>query len=200
MKQAPLLEALIEGFTCLPGVGRKSAQRMAYHLLERNRTGGVQLAAALEAAMAQIQDCRQCRNFSDQELCPICANPKRDSSLICIVESPADILAIESSGVFSGTYFVLMGHLSPLDGIGPQELKLHLLEERLKNEPIKEVIVATSATLEAEATAHYIHDIVSRQGIALSRIAQGIPIGGELEYLDANTLARSLTERRKLSF
>ncbi len=199
MKQTPVLENLIEALRCLPGVGRKSAQRMAYQLLERDRAGGLHLAERLEQAMTQIKHCSQCKNFTENELCAICDNPKRDHSQVCIVESPADVIAIESAAVYSGSYFVLMGHLSPLDGIGPEELGLELLEQRLASGGIKEVIMATGSTLEGEATAHYIRDLVSQFQVPVTRIAQGVPIGGELEYLDANTLARSITERRQLS-
>ncbi|MCO7222836.1 recombination mediator RecR [Pleionea sp. CnH1-48] len=200
MKQSPLLESVIEAFRCLPGVGQKSAQRMVYHLLERDRDGGKHLANVLARAMEGIQHCKNCRNFCEDELCTICCSHKRDHSLICIVESPADILAIENSGGFKGTYFVLMGHLSPLDGVGPEELGLDVLEKRIQEGTVEEIIVATSATIEGEATAHYLHDLVQPFNVKLTRIAQGIPMGGELEYLDANTLARSLTERRTLNF
>ena len=198
MTQSPLLEELIESFRCLPGVGRKSAQRMAYHLLERNRTGGQQLASVLSHAMTQIGHCANCRNFCETELCGICSNSKRNQRVLCIVESPADVIAIESSGVFNGTYFVLMGHLSPLDGIGPSELGFDLLQQRFEQQEIDEVILATSATVEGEATAHYVHDLVQKFAVKITRIAQGVPMGGELEYLDASTLAQSITERRKL--
>ncbi len=198
MKQSPLLESLIEALRCLPGVGRKSAQRMSYHLLERDRSGGRHLSRVLLEAMERIQHCQQCKNFTENELCTICSNPKRDAGLVCIVESPADVIAIESSGAFSGTYFVLMGHLSPLDGIGPDELGLDLLTERLKQGHVGEIIMATGSTIEGEATAHYIRDLVEPFGVPVTRIAQGVPMGGELEYLDSNTLARSITERRKL--
>jgi recombination protein RecR len=198
MKQTPVLESLIEALRCLPGVGRKSAQRMAYHLLERDRAGGMHLSEQLAKAMQQIKHCSVCKNFTENELCTICANPKRDQSLVCIVESPADVVAIESAAVYSGCYFVLMGLLSPLDGVGPEELGLSMLEQRLANGGVNEVIMATSSTVEGEATAHYIRDLVSQYQIPVSRIAQGVPIGGELEYLDASTLARSITERRQL--
>ncbi len=208
MKQSPLLEALIDAFCCLPGVGRKSAQRMSYHLLERDRLGGQTLSQALQAAMENISHCQQCRNFCESTLCTICSNTKRDQQTICVVESPADILAIESSAGFNGVYFVLMGHLSPLDGMGPESLGLPLLESRIRQQQVKEVIIATGATVEGEATAHYIQDIVEKYsleqqnlekaGVRVSRIAQGIPMGGELEYLDASTLARSLSERRPM--
>ncbi|WP_144394963.1 recombination mediator RecR [Pleionea sediminis] len=200
MKQSPLLESLIEALRCLPGVGRKSAQRMSYHLLERDRMGGAHLAAILSQAMEQIKHCKQCKNFTEQELCSICSNPKRDSSLVCVVESPADVIAIESSGVFSGTYFVLMGHLSPLDGIGPDDLGLDIFQQHLAQGNVKEIIMATGSTIEGEATAHYIRDMVESYNIPVTRIAQGVPMGGELEYIDSNTLARSITERRKLEF
>ena len=200
MKQSPLLENLIESLRCLPGVGRKSAQRMAYYLLERDRTGGQKLSNSLAQAMMDIQHCQQCKNFTENELCVVCANPRRDHSTVCIVESPADVIAIESSGVFSGVFFVLMGHLSPLDGIGPEELGLEILEKRLAAGDVQEIIMATGSTVEGEATAHFIRDMVEPYEVPVTRIAQGVPMGGELEYLDANTLARSITERRKLDF
>ncbi|MEE4244605.1 MAG: recombination mediator RecR [Kangiellaceae bacterium] len=200
MKQTPLLEELIECFRFLPGIGRKSAQRMAYHLLEKNRAGGEKLSETLAKAMREIQHCQQCRNFSEQPLCTLCSNPKRDSGLVCVVESPADVIAVESSGAFSGVYFVLMGHLSPLDGVGPSQLGLDLFEQQLSESHIREVILATSATVEGEATAHYLSDMVERYQVPISRIAQGVPIGGELEYIDANTLARSINERKKIDY
>lgn len=173
---------------------------MSYHLLERDRSGGSHLSKVLLEAMERIQHCQQCKNFTENDLCSICSNPKRDGGLVCIVESPADVIAIESSGAFSGTYFVLMGHLSPLDGIGPDELGLDLLTERLKQGSVGEIIMATGSTIEGEATAHYIRDLVEPFAVPVTRIAQGVPMGGELEYLDSNTLARSITERRKLDF
>ncbi|NVJ58788.1 MAG: recombination protein RecR [Gammaproteobacteria bacterium] len=198
MKQSPVLEHLIESLRCLPGVGRKSAQRMAFQLLERNRPGGHALGQALLNAMDQIGHCEMCKNFTEQTRCQICSNVKRDASLVCIVESPADVNAIEQAGAFNGIYFVLMGNLSPLDGIGPAELELEKLEQRLASGDIQELILATSSTIEGEATAHYIRDLARPHNVAVTRIAQGVPMGGELEYIDASTLARSINERRKL--
>jgi len=195
-----LLEELVEGLRCLPGVGRKSAQRMALYLLERNRRGGEKLAQVLSDAMSRIEHCKQCKNFTESELCEICSNYKRDASVICVVESPADVLAIENSGAFEGHYFVLMGQLSPLDGIGPEELGLDTFETRLQSQQIREVILATSSTIEGEATAHYLRELIEKYQIPVTRIAQGVPIGGELEYIDSGTLARSINERRKIEY
>jgi recombination protein RecR len=196
MKHSPLVQRLIEGFTVLPGVGPRSAQRMTYWLLERNREGGGRLAAALEAAMQGVRHCSRCRNFAEDELCPVCADNRRDQAQVCIVESPADVLAIEQSGEFRGRYFVLMGHLSPIDGIGPEEIGLDLLERQLGD--IRELILATGTTVEGEATAHYILDMVRGTAITVSRIAQGVPMGGDLEYVDGATLAQALKSRRPL--
>ncbi|MFN3712813.1 MAG: recombination mediator RecR [Alcanivoracaceae bacterium] len=196
MKHSPLVQRLIEGFTVLPGVGPRSAQRMTYWLLERNREGGGRLAAALEAAMQGVKHCSRCRNFAEDELCPVCADSRRDQAQVCIVESPADVLAIEQSGEFRGRYFVLMGHLSPIDGIGPEEIGLDVLERQLGD--IREIILATGTTVEGEATAHYILDMVRGTSITVSRIAQGVPMGGDLEYVDGATLAQALKSRRPL--
>lgn len=196
MKHSPLVQRLIEGFTVLPGVGPRSAQRMTYWLLERNREGGGRLAAALEAAMQGVKHCSCCRNFAEDELCPVCADQRRDQSQVCIVESPADVLAIEQSGEYKGRYFVLMGHLSPIDGIGPEEIGLNLLEGQLDG--ISELILATGTTVEGEATAHYIQEMVRGTSTTISRIAQGVPMGGDLEYVDGATLAQALKSRRSL--
>lgn len=194
----PLVEALIEAFTRLPGVGRKTAQRMALHLLRHDRIGGRRLAEVLARAMDEVGQCRRCRTFSEQELCELCANPRRDAGQLCIVESPADILALEQSGAYQGLYFVLMGHLSPIDGIGPEELGLDHLERRLDEPELKEVILATNPTLEGETTAHYIAELCRARNIPATRIAHGVPTGGELEHLDPATLMRALTGRRTL--
>lgn len=197
MKFSPLVQELIDAFKCLPGVGAKSAQRMAFHLLERNRQGGAKLAGKLEQAMENVGHCQQCRNFTEQPLCEICSSPKRSiAELLCVVESPADVIAIEQTGDFQGRYFVLMGHLSPIDGIGPQDLGLDLLAEQLKQGQIKEVILATNPTVEGEATAHYIAEMASSSGVNISRIAHGVPVGGELEYVDGNTLSHALSGRK----
>ena len=196
MDRRPLLERLKESLRCLPGVGPKSAQRMAFHLLERDREGGRRLAAVLAEAMERIGHCRRCRTLSEQELCALCANPRRDGTLLCVVENPAEVAAIEQSAGFSGRYFVLGGHLSPLDGIGPDDLGLRDLEQRLAEGEVKEVILATNPTVEGEATAHYIHEIAKRHGVRATRIAHGVPLGGDLEYVDGGTLAHALAGRR----
>ncbi len=198
MKFSPALARLIEALRCLPGVGPKSAQRMAFHLLERNRAGGRELAAAMTAALAGIGHCAQCRMFTEGELCPVCASTQRDTGLLCVVETPADVIAVEQSGSFRGRYFVLMGHLSPLDGIGPEQLGLDLLEARLAQGEIREVILATNPTVEGEATAHFIGDLAARRGIRATRIAHGVPVGGELEYVDGGTLAHALAGRQAI--
>ena len=189
----------MEALRCLPGVGPKSAQRMAFSLLQRNRQGGLQLADALSKAMTEIGHCRDCRTFTEEEVCAICSNPRRqESGEICVVETPADIVAVEATGQFSGRYFVLMGHLSPLDGIGPSDIGLDTLEFRLQNEQISELILATNPTVEGEATAHYIAELCSEYSIPASRIAHGVPVGGELELVDGTTLSHSLAGRQKL--
>lgn len=197
MKFSPLVQELIDAFRCLPGVGGKTAQRMAFHLLERNRTGGDKLATKLAQAMADVSHCQQCRNFTEQTLCEICQSPKRQlSALLCVVESPADVIAIEQTGEFQGRYFILMGHLSPIDGIGPNDLGLDLLAEQLQQGGISEVILATNPTVEGEATAHYIAEMAKKYQVDISRIAHGVPVGGELEYVDGNTLSHALSGRK----
>lgn len=197
MKHSPLVQELIDAFVCLPGVGPRSAQRMTYHLLERNRTGGKRLAAALNAAMEGVKSCRECRNFADDELCTICRDARRDASILCVVSSPVDVLAIEQSQEYKGRYFVLKGQLSPLDGIGPEQLGLPALAALLKGGHVHELILATSTTVEGEATAHYILDLVRGLEINVSRLAQGVPMGGELEFVDGATLAQALRSRRQ---
>jgi recombination protein RecR len=192
----PLLDRLIEALRCLPGVGPKSAQRMALHLLERDREGGRHLSAVLDAAMERIGRCRSCRNLTEDDVCSICANPQRDTSLLCIVESPSDVMAIEQATGYQGHYFVLMGRLSPLDGVGPADLGLDGLAERLATEPPTELIIATNPTVEGEATAYYLQRMAQKQGIAVSRIAHGVPLGGELEFTDQSTIAHAFTSRR----
>lgn len=192
-----LLEKLIEALRCMPGIGKKSAQRIAYYLLERNRDGARRLAAALTEAMDRIGHCRICRNFSDTELCALCASGKRDKSLICVVESPADVHAIEEAG-YNGIYFVLMGRLSPLDGIGPEDIGLEQLAAMLDGGGIREVILATNLTVEGEATAHYISQMVRARNLCATRIAHGIPIGGELEYAGTSTISHALAGRREI--
>lgn len=193
--KSPLIEELITAFRVLPGVGPKSAQRMAYYLLERNKKGGQRLATVLDRAIEEIGNCTLCRTLTEQEVCSICSSNRRRVSELCIVESPSDISVIEQSGIFSGKYFVLMGHLSPIDGIGPEQLGLSLLDKRLATEPIEEVILATNPTVEGEATAHYIQQMARAHGIKVSRLAQGIPMGGELEYLDSGTLSQAFLAR-----
>ena len=197
MSESTLLEDLIEALRCLPGIGRKSAQRIAYYLLQRDRDGGRRLAAALVRAMDDIGHCRRCRNFSEQQLCQICSSEKRDKSLLCVVESPADVRAVEEAG-YRGRYFVLMGHLSPLDGIGPEDLGLDALATVLDEGDTREVILATNSTVEGEATAHFISEMVRKRSLLVSRISQGVPMGGELEYIDSNTLSRAISGRREI--
>lgn len=187
---------MIDALRCMPGVGRKSAQRIAFHLLERDREGARGLSAALAEAVAGIGHCRRCRMFTEHELCSICAATGRDGAQLCVVESPADVMAIEDATGFRGMYFVLMGHLSPLDGIGPDELGLSALEERLAEGAVAEVIIATNPTVEGDATAHYLADMASRHAVQASRIAHGIPLGGELEYIDGGTLSHAFYGRR----
>ncbi|HLB57511.1 MAG: recombination protein RecR [Gammaproteobacteria bacterium RIFCSPHIGHO2_02_FULL_42_13] len=191
-----LLDELIDALRCLPGVGPKTAQRMAFHLLERNRTGGIHLSETIVNAVKNIGHCKRCRVFSETDICQLCQNTGRDSKKLCIVESPTDIMAIEQTGIFRGYYFVLMGHLSPLDGIGPQQLGLSLLQERFKDENIQEVIISTSHTVEGEATAHYIAELAKPFKKHITRIAHGIPSGSDLEYVDGRTLANALMDRK----
>ena len=191
-----LLEQLIGALRCLPGVGPKTAQRMALHLLERDREGGRDLSAVMADAMERIGRCAQCRDLTERDVCAICANPRRDRSILCVVESPVDVLAIEQATAFQGVYFVLLGRLSPLDGIGPAELGLDELDQRLEQEPPAEMIIATNPTVEGEATAYYLHQMAGTHGIRTSRIAHGVPLGGELEYVDGSTLAHAFTGRR----
>ncbi|MCF1427402.1 MAG: recombination mediator RecR [Shewanella sp.] len=197
MKFSPLVDELIQSLKCLPGVGPKSAQRMAFHLLERGRPAGKSLADVMARAMSEVGHCRWCRTFTEQPLCPICDSARRgQSDTICVVETPADVLAIEAGGHFSGRYFVLLGHLSPLDGVGPDELGLPLLEEHLASGKVAELILATNPTVEGDATAHFIADIAKRYQVSVSRIAHGVPVGGELEYVDSTTLALAFTGRQ----
>lgn len=198
MSQSPAIEGLKEALRRLPGIGPKSAQRMAFHLLARDRDGARRIAEALRTALERVGHCKRCNDFSEDELCPLCASPRRDRTLLCVVESPADLASIEQSGAFNGLYFVLMGRLSPLDGIGPDELGLHRLETLLDEGQVKEVILATNLTVEGEATAHYIGELARARGIRATRIAYGVPVGGELEYTDRGTLARALSGRREV--
>lgn len=195
---SPLLRALLDSLRCLPGVGPKSAQRMALHLLERDREGGQRLAQCLAAALAQIDHCQQCRLLSETPLCEYCTDPARDDASLCIVETPAEVYAIDQATAFRGRYFVLTGHLSPLDGIGPEELGLDKLEQRFRSGVIKEIILATSSTVEGEATAHYIATLAQDFAIRATRLAQGVPLGGELEYIDGNTLMHAFSGRQDM--
>lgn len=190
-----LLADLIEALRCLPGVGAKSAQRMAFHLLERDREGGVRLAGVLQQAMQRIGHCGSCRNFSESSECAICANASRDASLLCAVETPADLLAIEQATGYRGRYFVLMGRLSPLDGMGPHELGADLLTRRLAGGEVRELVIATNPTVEGEATAHWLGQLARAAGVRATRLAHGVPLGGELEYVDRGTLAHAFGTR-----
>jgi recombination protein RecR len=195
---SPLLQQLIDALKCLPGVGPKSAQRMAFHLLERDRTGAKNLANALIEAVENIGHCQSCRTLSETDTCSICESTSRDNGVLCVVETPADVLAIEHTAEYRGKYFVLMGHLSPLDGIGPDELGLDLLEQKLATGDITELILATNPTVEGETTAHYISEMAAEHKVEATRIAHGVPLGGELEYIDAGTLAHAFSGRQRI--
>lgn len=196
MSYSPLLVRLIDALRCMPGVGQKSAQRIAFHLLERDREGASGMAAALVDAVDGIGHCSRCRMFSEHELCSICTASGRDASQLCVVESPADVMAVEDATGFRGLYFVLMGHLSPLDGIGPDELGLDMLEKRLADGEATEMIIATNPTVEGDATAHYLAELAQKHNVQASRIAHGVPLGGELEYVDGGTLSHAFYGRR----
>ncbi|CAB9541404.1 Recombination protein RecR [uncultured Gammaproteobacteria bacterium] len=191
-----MIESLNEAFCTLPGVGKKTAQRFVYHLLERNREGGLNLAKALVDAMEHVKHCSSCRTLSEKDICNICANNNRTNTQLCIVETPTDIHAIEQSSVYKGKYFVLSGYLSPIDGIGAAELGLDELEQKLHQQGIEEIILATNATIEGEVTAHYISNMAKHFDVRITRIAHGLPIGGELEYADINTIAHALSGRK----
>lgn len=195
MAFSPLLTQLITQLRCLPGIGPKSAQRMAFHLLERARSEGLSLAKTIEQAIQKIGHCEQCRSLSETPLCTLCTNPNRDNSLLCVVETPIDVMAIEQTASYRGQYFVLMGRLSPLDGIGPEEIGIKHFVQRIHTNPPEEVILATNPTVEGEATAHYLAELLKQRGIKISRIAHGVPLGSELEFIDGNTLTRSLHSR-----
>ena len=196
MAFSPLLVRLIDGLRCMPGVGQKSAQRIAFHLLERDRDGAGTLSAALADAVDGIGHCDRCRMFTEDRLCAICSATGRDTAQLCVVESPADVMALEDATGYRGLYFVLMGHLSPLDGIGPDELGLGKLENWLENGEVEELIIATNPTVEGDATAHYLADLAARRSVKASRIAHGVPLGGELEYVDGGTLSHAFYGRR----
>lgn len=196
MQNPPSLEVLIESLRCLPGVGPKSAQRMAYHLLQRDRDGATKLNNALGTALSVVDHCGLCNTFSEQPICPICSEPDRDITQLCVVEMPTDLMMIENTHSYNGRYFVLMGKLSPLDGVGAKDIHLEKLIKRTQDDNIKEVILATNYTVEGEATAHYIHELLNARGIKTTRIARGMPMGGEIEYVDTGTLAQALVERK----
>ncbi|MCK2094892.1 recombination mediator RecR [Thauera aromatica] len=190
------LDALIEALRCLPGVGPKSAQRMAYHLLQRDQRGAARLGRALTHALEVLRHCERCNSFTEEAVCPRCANPRRDASLLCVVEMPADLAMIEQTQAYSGLYYVLMGRLSPLDGIGPRELRLDKLIARATEDGVREVILATNFTNEGEATAHTVAALLSARGVAVTRLSRGVPVGGELEHTDTGTIAQALVERK----
>lgn len=196
MKNPPALEQLIEALRCLPGVGPKSALRMAYHLMQRDRKGAGKLAHSIQHALDTIGHCQLCNNFSEQPVCALCNAEKREPSMLCVVEMPTDLMMLEQTQSYAGMYFVLMGRLSPIDGIGPKEIHLDKLLKRVQDGVIQEVILATNYTSEGEATAHYISEMVKARGIAVSRIARGLPMGGEIEYVDSGTLSTALMERK----
>ena len=192
------LDTLAKALRCLPGVGPKAAQRMALHLMQHDRDGARSLAGALVQAANVIRHCERCNTFTEEDLCAFCRSAKRDPALLCIVETPADLLMVEQTQAYSGLYYVLMGRLSPLDGIGPKELKLERLMKRATDGAVKEVVLATNFTNEGEATAHYIGELLTARGLKVSRLARGVPVGGELEYVDSGTLAQAMRDRRKL--
>ena len=198
MKHPPSLEELIAALRCLPGVGAKSAQRMAFHLLQRDRPGAARLGAALKQVLDSVAHCERCNNFSETTVCALCSSAGRDSTLLCVVETPADLMMIEQAQCFRGLYFVLMGRLSPLDGIGPKDIHLDRMLARATDGEVKEVVLATNFTNEGEATAHFIGEILASRGIKATRIARGLPVGGEIEHVDTGTLARAVIERRAL--
>ena len=196
MKAPSSLDELIAALRCLPGVGPKSAQRMAYHLLQRDKPGAQRLAQALGLALERIRHCDKCNSYSEEAVCVLCRSPRRDVSLLCVVESPADLLMMEQAQCYQGLYFVLMGALSPLDGIGPREIHLERLVKRASDGVVREAILATNFTVEGEATAHYVGELLRAKGVKVSRIARGLPVGGELEHVDSGTLAQAVLERR----
>lgn len=198
MKNPPALEQLIDSLRCLPGVGPKSAQRMAYYLLQRDRKGASKLALSLDSALQVISHCRLCNTFSEQPICQLCDDDNRDKSLLCVIEMPTDLMMLENTHAYSGLYFVLMGRLSPLDGVGPKEINLDKLIKRARDGVVQEVILATNYTVEGDATAHYVSELLRARNIKTSRIARGMPMGGEIEYVDSGTLAQAMIERRSI--
>lgn len=197
MNEPGSLEALIEALRCLPGVGPKSAQRMAYHLLQRDPRGAEKLSGAIAAALANLRHCQRCNTFTEEEVCARCASPRRDATQLCVVEMPIDMNVMEQTHAYNGLYYVLMGRLSPLDGVGPRELNFERLLERACDGRVQEVIMATNFTNEGEATAHYVSELLRARGLKVSRIARGVPVGGELEFTDAGTVAQAFIERRE---
>src|SRR5690349_1048443 len=197
MKTPSTLDELISALRCLPGVGPKSAQRMAYHLLQRDKPGAQRLASALEGALSRIRQCEKCNSYAEEAVCALCRSPRRDPALLCVVEAPGDLLMMEQAQCYQGLYFVLMGVLSPLDGIGPREIHLDRLLRRCADGVVREVILATNFTVEGEATAHYVGEALRSRGLKVTRIARGLPVGGELEYVDSGTLAQAVLERRE---
>ena len=198
MKTPSTLEELIDALRCLPGVGPKSAQRMAYYLLQRDKPGAKRLGTALTLALERIHHCEKCNTFTEETICTLCRSPKRDGTMLCVVETPADLLMMEQTLAFGGMYFVLLGRLSPLDGIGPKEIHLDKLIKRATDDVVQEVILATNFTTEGEATAHYVGELLRARGLKVSRIARGLPVGGELEHVDSGTLAQAVLERRSV--
>ncbi len=198
MKTPTTLEDLIESLRCLPGVGPKSAQRMAYHLLQRDHAGAQRLANSLTQALGHIRHCEKCNNFTEETVCELCRSERRDAGLLCVVEMPADLVMMEQAHCYKGMYFVLMGRLSPLDGIGPREIHLDRLLKRAQDGVVREVVLATNFTVEGEATAHYISELLHTRGVRVTRIARGLPVGGELEHVDSGTLAQAVMERREV--
>jgi recombination protein RecR len=196
LKSPSSLEDLVEALRCLPGVGPKSAQRIAYHLLQYDRPGAERLSQTLGRAVQTIRRCTKCNSFTEEELCVVCGSGKRDPAQLCIVETPGDLLMMEQTLAYNGLYFVLMGRLSPIDGIGPREIGLDVLQRRVADGVVKEIIIATNFTNEGEATAHYIGEMLKDRGFSITRIARGVPVGGELEYVDTGTLAQAYAERR----
>ena len=197
VKTPSSLDELIAALRCLPGVGPKSAQRMAYHLLQRDKPGAQRLGDALSHALERIRHCEKCNSFAEESVCVLCRSPRRDPALLCVVETPADLLMMEQAQCYQGLYFVLMGALSPLDGIGPREIHLDRLVKRACDGIVREAILATNFTVEGEATAHYVAELLRSKGIKVSRIARGLPVGGELEHVDSGTLAQAVLERRE---
>lgn len=198
MKNPPALEQLIDSLRCLPGVGPKSALRMAYYLLQRDRSGAAKLGSSLENALQVLGHCTLCNNFAEADTCPLCESEKRDATQLCVVEMPTDLMMMEQTQSYTGMYFVLMGRLSPLDGVGPKEINLDKLIKRAQDGVVKEVILATNYTVEGEATAHYISELLKTRGVAVSRIARGLPMGGEIEYVDSGTLSMALLGRKQI--